>query len=106
MSDDSGAAPAVLSLWFVRARTTESDSVSHIIALAVSGDGQRIPSVEKRDVELLHRSAGNPVFTLTERERLLRDALDPTLQRELRHRGIVSQTGGYSAELMGWVELS
>ena len=103
---DSAAAPAVLSLWFVRAHTTKSESVSHIIALAVNREGQRVPSLEKRHAELLHRQAGHPVFPVEERQRLLRDVLDPMLQRELQHRGIVSQTGGYSADLIGWLDIS
>lgn len=106
VTDTNSTGPCALSLWLVRAQRKESESITHIVALAVDRGGQRMPSLEKRHVELLHRPAGNPVFTEEEREALLRDVLDPMLQRELQHRGLASQSGGYSAELIGWVEMS
>ncbi|MCP5086202.1 MAG: DEAD/DEAH box helicase family protein [Rhodobacteraceae bacterium] len=103
---DAAVKPCALSLWLVRAHTKEAESVTHVIPLAVDRDGQRIPSLEKRRAELLHRPAGKPVFSVEERGHILSDVLESMLQRELQHRGIVSQTGGYSADLIGWVEVS
>lgn len=39
-----------------------------------------------------------------ERLALLRHVVEPTLQRELRHRGVLTDEGSLSAELIGWVE--
>lgn len=41
-----------------------------------------------------------------ERERLLAEAIEPTLQRELGHRGIAALDKGYATELVGWVEVT
>ena len=35
---------------------------------------------------------------------LLRDTLEPMLQRELEHRGVVTGSRGFEAKLIGWVE--
>lgn len=36
---------------------------------------------------------------------LLHDTIERMLQRELNHRGFVPENGGYSAKLIGWVEV-
>jgi hypothetical protein len=39
------------------------------------------------------------------RKELLTQVLEPMIQRELNHRGIVGQQRGYDARLIGWVEI-
>jgi hypothetical protein len=41
-----------------------------------------------------------------QRRRLLEQHIEPTLRRELLHRGIISEEKGYSADLIGWVEVA
>jgi hypothetical protein len=45
-------------------------------------------------------------FSQSERETLLAEAIEPTLQRELGHRGIAAMDKGYATELVGWIEVS
>jgi hypothetical protein len=40
----------------------------------------------------------------TERVALLRNALEPMLQRELEHRGLDKANRGFEAKLIAWVE--
>jgi hypothetical protein len=40
-----------------------------------------------------------------ERAALLRESIEPMLQRELKHAGVVPDSGGFHAELVGWVEV-
>ena len=35
---------------------------------------------------------------------MLREFIEPMLQRELHQKGLVPEGGGYSAKLVGWVE--
>ena len=37
---------------------------------------------------------------------LLHEHIEPMLHRELRHRGMVPESGGFHAELVGWVEVA
>ncbi len=40
------------------------------------------------------------------REQVLTEYVEPMLQRELHHRGLVPEGGGYSAKLVGWLEIA
>jgi hypothetical protein len=44
-------------------------------------------------------------MSVAERFDVLHRLVEPTLQRELRHRGVIADEGSYSAELVAWVEL-
>ncbi len=68
--------------------------------------GQRVPLIEKRHTALFHRPPSRSVLSIEERRDLLKNVIEPMLQRELQHRGIASETGGYSVEMVGWVEVS
>ncbi len=94
------------SIWLVREHVSESEQRTHLVPLAVDGKGQRVPMVEKRFTALFHRPAFRSVLSMEERHNLLKNVIEPMLQRELQHRGIVSETGGYSVEMIGWVEVS
>jgi hypothetical protein len=37
---------------------------------------------------------------------MLHQTIEPTLQRELRHRGVITDEGSFTAELLAWIEMS
>jgi hypothetical protein len=41
-----------------------------------------------------------------ERLEMLHRSIEPTLQRELRHRGIMADEGSFTAELLTWIEIA
>jgi hypothetical protein len=43
-------------------------------------------------------------FTPEQRSQLFNTAVEPTLQRELKHKGAANGDGSYSAMLIGYVE--
>lgn len=102
----NGEAPYVLTLWLVHSQSMGSDQKTHLIPLAVEHDGKRIPAVEKRRSEVFHQPPKDPALDPGERRTLLREVLDPMLQRELKQRGIATEQGGFAVELIGWVEAS
>lgn len=95
----------VLTMWLVQAYGTGADAGTYVIPLAVDHDGKRAPAVEKRFTECFHGAPGTPRLALEDRQKLLREHIDPMLQRELGHRGIAGRTTGYSAEMVAWIEL-
>ena len=95
----------VLTMWLVQAYGTGADAGTYVIPLAVDHDGKRVPAVEKRFTECFHGMPGNSKLTLEDRKRILRECVDPTLQRELGHRGIATRNTGYSMEMIAWIEL-
>lgn len=46
-----------------------------------------------------------PKFSPEQRLELFSRAVEPTLQRELKHKGAANGDGSYSAELIGYVEI-
>lgn len=98
--------PAVVSWWLIQADGKSGEHRSFVQPLAVSAAGRRMTKLEREGVDLLSRPFGSSGLPLERRRALLRDAIEPMIQRELNHRGLVPENGGYSAKLVGWVEIS
>jgi hypothetical protein len=98
-------APVLLSLWMVEAATGKGERRAIVQPIAVKLDGMRVPAVERQVDLYLHASTTTPRLSATQRLEVFRRAVEPTLQRELRHKGAVSGNGGYRAELIGYVEI-
>ena len=95
----------VLTVWLVQSFKKSSETSSKIIPVAVDLDGKRVPSVEKKYRDYFFSESGNPRLGADIRQKLLRDVIEPTLQREINHRGLGSQEKGYSTELICWMEI-
>jgi len=97
----------LLSLWLVETATgTQEKRVSvSVQPIAVRPDGTRVPTVERQVGQILHSSVAT-VRALSPEERLslFASSVEPTLQRELKHKA-GNRDGGFSAELIGYVEL-
>ncbi|MHB8526196.1 MAG: DEAD/DEAH box helicase [Candidatus Acidiferrales bacterium] len=95
----------VLAAWAVEARGDKGQVKRMIITLGVDGEGRRHVAWE-RQPEKLWRSQ---VSSQTERHgdrklTILRNILEPMLQRELEHRGLDKVNRGFEAKLIAWVE--
>ena len=53
----------------------------------------------------LRRPPNGACFSPERRRELLHDVLEPMLQRELQHRGLVPEGGSFRARLIGWAEV-
>jgi superfamily II DNA or RNA helicase len=98
--------PAVLSWWFVETHGRSGEKRSIVQPLAVDIEGRRVPALERMGDALFTWPPAPPGLTMADRERLLREHLEPMLQRDLQHRGLVPDNGGYSSTLIGWVEIA
>ena len=95
----------LLSLWMVEASVGKGERRVVIQPIAVKPDGTRVPAVERQCDAWLHAAAAAAAFQPDERIDLFRHTVEPTLQRELRHKGAANGDGSYSAELIGYVEI-
>lgn len=100
----NGAA-AFLTLWAIQAEDGKGGHVRHVVPLAVSPDGARSPGFEHDMEALFHSQPKVSAVSPETRMRLMRDSLEPMLQRELQHRGIIKVNTGYAAELIGWMDI-
>jgi superfamily II DNA or RNA helicase len=99
-------ANGLLAVWSVEARGDKGQVKRAIIPLALDSGGRRIFAWERQS-ERLWRS--QPIFQSHSEPKkklsILRDFFEPILQRELEHRGLVTESRGFEAKLIGWVEV-
>lgn len=95
----------LLSLWMVEASTSNGERRVVLQPIAVKKDGTRVPAVERQCERYLSAPAAMPQFSADDRLELFNNAVEPTLQRELKHKGAANGDGSYSAELVGYVEV-
>lgn len=95
----------LLSLWMVEASTSNGERRVVLQPIAVKKDGTRVPAVERQCERYLSAPAAMPTFSADDRLELFNKAVEPTLQRELKHKGAANGDGSYSAELVGYVEV-
>ena len=105
VSVDGNDGPAVASLWLIHTQGMNGEHRSFFKPLIVGADGRRIPKLERNGDDLLKRPPGQSCFSAKQRRELLHNTLEPMLQRELHHRGLIPENGGYSSKLIGWVEV-
>jgi superfamily II DNA or RNA helicase len=101
----SGDGPAMLSLWIVEISTGKGERRVILQAIAAQPDGTRTPAVERQCEHYLHAPPSSPAFSVEERIELFARVVEPTLQRELKHKGSANGDGSYAAELIGYVEI-
>ena len=97
--------PVLLSIWRVEASGKNGERRVGVQAIAVKQDGTRVPAVERQYERFLQAPTTAPWFEPTQRLDLFARAVEPSLQRELKHKGAANGDGSYSAELIGYVEL-
>jgi hypothetical protein len=95
----------LLSLWIVEASAGKGERRVAVQPIAVKQDGTRVPAVERLCEQYLQAPPATPMFRPEQRSDLFTHAVEPTLQRELKHKGAANGDGSYSAELIGYVEI-
>jgi hypothetical protein len=98
--------PVLLSLWIVEASVGNGERRVVIQSIAVKQDGTRAPAVERLCEQYLQAPPATPTFRPEQRGDLFAHSVEPTLQRELKHKGAANGDGSYSAELIGYVEIA
>ena len=101
----NGSECGAVSWWFVEGKGERGDLRFHVLALAVTLEGRRMPSWERLGAALLHGAATPPVLDYPARIRLLTEQIEPMLNRELQQRGVGGDGGGFSARLIGWADV-
>jgi hypothetical protein len=97
--------PVLLSLWMVEASAGKGERRVVVQPIAVKLDGTRVPTVERWYEKFLQAPPAKPILQPAQRSHLFTHTVEPTLQRELRHKGAANGDGSYSAELIGYVEI-
>jgi len=99
------AESGVLTFWIIQSHGKKGDKRTHLQAVGVGLDGARSVGLERRGEAVLRGAAATPFLAPLQRRTLLAQHIEPMLRRELLHRGVISDESGYSADLIGWVEV-
>ena len=97
--------PVLLSIWMVETSGKSGDRRLVVQPIAVKEDGTRAPAIERKCESYLQAPVALPKFSAEQRLDMFARTVEPTLQRELRHKGAATGDGSYSAELIGYVEI-
>lgn len=103
--EGSGYGPAVLTLWMIETSNSAGEHRSTIQAIAVNLEGNRLPAAERQLEIVLRSNPTRAILSAEKRIELFAQHVEPTLQRELKHKGAAAGEGSYSAELIGYIEL-
>ena len=96
-----------LAVWAVETRGDRGQVKRVVISLAVDTAGRRLVTWERQVERILRAQPASESGAHTDQElSLLRETLEPMLQRELEHRGVVTGNRGFESKLIGWVEVS
>jgi hypothetical protein len=95
---------AVLTWWLVETRGKGGESRRTVQPIAVTPDGQRVPAIEASARAHFRHEPGQPFLDPAARADLLATHIEPMLQREVRHRNAAVADGGFTSELIAWLE--
>jgi len=96
--------PTLLSLWLVESSTGTGERRVAVQNIAVRPDGTRVPAAERSAERYLCAVPAISQFTPSQRIQLFQTAVEPTLQREMKHKGGADGDESYAATLIGYVE--
>jgi superfamily II DNA or RNA helicase len=93
----------VLSVWHVTTQGDRGEIRQIILPLGVDLEGQRHPTWERQIDNIFQQPPATAQIPIP--QTILKEEIEPMVQRELLHRGIVSANRAYDAKLIAWVEL-
>lgn len=96
--------PCVLSIWEVEITASQGERIVSVIPIAMNLQGIRQPAIERRMEEVFSSSGSNKVIDF-DKEKLLKDHIEPSLFRELNQRFQGKSANSYSTKLVAWVEI-
>lgn len=95
----------IASWWLIEAATQKGERRSFVLPLVLREDGSRVPQAERNSDHFFSLPPALSQMSSNTRLDFLHRVVEPTLQRELRHRGVIADEGSYTAELLTWIEI-
>jgi hypothetical protein len=103
---DRDSETALLSIWQIELSSGNNERRSAIQPVAVKIDGGRIPAIEHHYERFFQAPPTKPKLSPAESVDIFSSFVEPALRREIQHRASGSGEGGYSAKLIGYVEIA
>jgi hypothetical protein len=98
-----GGRSGYLGVWKIETEGERRQRKTRLVTIGVSKDGERVPSWERKPAEVFQ---ADPVEGSSNGQiAFYKEVVEPIFERELKHRGIVTEGISYQADLVGWVEV-
>jgi hypothetical protein len=94
----------VLTWWLTEAVGPKGERRRKVVSLGATLDGRRHLQLENLGRAVLELPATPPRLLPPDRDRLLRESIEPMLEREIKHHASGSSSDSYSLRLIGWIE--
>lgn len=96
----------VITSWYIQTQGEKGQIKTYVITLAVDQDGNRLPHWE-REIERLFAFGSDEFLeeVLENQKLILSGTIEPMLQREMFHKGIIRENTNYQAKLISWIEV-
>ncbi|MBX3097235.1 MAG: hypothetical protein KF812_10265 [Fimbriimonadaceae bacterium] len=100
----AGDSSGIITVWRVEGEGLKGQHKTVLLTLAVDDNKLRSPKLECSVESALTSQPIPSSFNLEDRRTILHETIEPMLQRDLTHSGLVTERGGYSATLVVWIE--
>ena len=97
----------IIASWYIQTQGEKRQVKTYILTLAVDENNNRLPSWE-RNIDEFFKWGNNDDNLLKLKIDLnlcLKKILEPMLQREMLHKGIIRENMNYEAKLITWIEV-
>jgi hypothetical protein len=94
----------ILAIWHIATQGDRGEFKTHLLTLAVDGDGQRLPHWEKQAERLFHLLPASQ--TEEPKRSRLTATIEPMIQREHVHKGLLREHLGYEARLVRCIQIA
>lgn len=92
-----------LGVWKIETEGARRQRKTRLVTIGVSKDGERIPSWERKPAEVFQ---AEPLEGCTNCQfDFFKKVIEPIFEREIKHRGIITEGMSFQASLVGWVEV-
>lgn len=97
---------SIITLWKIESSSAKGERKAIIQPIAITLEGKRIPSIERKASQYFTYPGYKPVLTTGERLTLFKQFIEPSLLRELKHKGLAGEDSIYLSELIGYLEIN
>jgi len=103
---DDVDSPVMLTIWMVETSNRKGSQKKSITPIAIDTMGTRVPQVEHHYASFFHAPPSEPPLKPDQRKELFYGSAEPALRREIKLKYIANDDGGFSADMIGYIEIA
>jgi superfamily II DNA or RNA helicase len=96
----------ILTVWLVEFMANTGERKVALMPISALENGSRMPPVERLPEQFFRSNQSKSWLDVEQRNAIFSEMIEPSLLRELQHKGAANGHGSYSAELVAYIEIS